>query len=99
MKHNPRWRATVDDVVHELRMTANTMSKSEAERHWMRCAADDIAWYLRTDRAPYEWWWALLKADAYKILKRMADADNKSTAGQIQIATEYLKRYCGYIAK
>lgn len=95
MKFHPRWRASLDDVLHELRMAALTGS-SESDRHWMTCAANDIAWYLKTDRAPFEWYCALLKVDSEKLLRRMAAAEDKSTKGQLKVATDYLRRYCGY---
>lgn len=95
MRFNPRWRATLDDVLHELDM-ASLHYTSDTDRHWMRCAADDIAWYLKTERATMDWYLSLLKVDAVKLLRRMADADDKSRSGQIKIATEYLRRYCGY---
>ena len=85
----------IDNILFRLQ-TASINYRTDAERHWMRCAADDIAWYLKTDRAPLEWLVAISKANMTKILRRMASADDKSSKGQISIATAYLRRYCGY---
>ena len=98
MRFNPRWRMTTEDVIHELTM-ASMHYESDTDRHWMRSAADDIAWYILTERASIDWYRAFTRADAVKLLKRMAHADDKSRSGQIAIATAYLKRYCGYDRK
>lgn len=95
MRFNPRWRVTTEDVIHELTM-ASMQYESETDKHWMTSAADDIAWYILTERAPMDWFRALLKSDPVKLLRRMAHAEDKSRSGQIRIATTYLKRYCGY---
>lgn len=85
----------IDSILHRLEM-ASINYRTDAERHWMRCAADDIAWYLKTDRASIDWSIAISKADMTKMLRRMASADDKSSKGQITVATAYLRRYCGY---
>lgn len=95
MKNYCRHYPMFEDILCDLEV-ASWRYETEEEEHWMRCAAEDIAWYLQTDRAPREWWRALVKADFVKLLRRMAQADDKSRNGQIQIATAYLKRYCGY---
>lgn len=85
----------LDNIRHGLRMAAFHY-RTDAERHWMQCAADSIVWYIDTGRAPSKWLSALKKADAVKLLRRMANADDLSTDGQLRIVTSYLIRYCGY---
>lgn len=98
MRFNPRQRVTAEKVIHKLAM-ASMHYESETDKHWMTSAADDIAWYILSERASMDWYRAFIKADTVKLLRRMARADDKSRNGQIRIATAYLRRYCGYERK
>lgn len=95
MSFKSRRSITTEDVIHELTM-ASMHYESETDRHWVRSAADDIAWYILTGRAPTDWVRAFIKADTVKILRRMGRTGDKSRSGQIKVATAYLRRYCGY---
>lgn len=84
----------VDDV-HKC-FIASFNYRNDAERHWMQCAHEDLARYISTGRASADWLRAFRKADKTKLLRRMAEADDKSSDAQISVATAYLRRYCRY---
>lgn len=84
------WR--IEDLLFRFDMAAFRLDNGDAKD-----CAQDIAWYVRTDRASLDWIRALDRATPQKLLRRMMQSPDSSTQGRLKVATDYLRRYCEYV--